>query len=306
MSLKFASDKNIKAADLTGKTAVVLGVADRESLAWAIARNLVQAGATVVVGYQHKFFSRVSLLLKEEPSIRGQRCDILNPDELEEFFQKFSRNGLDILVHSIAFGPVSIFTNPPSEVSASDFSETLEISAHSLAKVVRFSKPFLNPAASVVTLSFQASQRAMPFYGMMGVAKAALESLVRYLAVELGRDGVRVNAVSAGPVETLAALSEIVAIKRNPGILTQISDPGLRQVFEEMTTQLGQDSDEIEFAKACWRKIQEKFAQKSALTEILSADDVAQAVLFFASDASKKITGQILNVDCGYSACQWV
>ena len=291
---------------LTGKTAVVLGVADRESLAWAIARNLMLAGATVVIGYQHKFFSRVNLLLKEEPSIRGQRCDILNPDELEEFFQKLKENGLDVLVHSIAFGPISIFASPPSEVSAADFSETLEISAHSLAKVVRYAKPFLNPTASVITLSFQASQRAMPLYGMMGVAKAALESLVRYLAIELGRTGVRVNAVSAGPVETLAALSEIIALKRNPNALTQITDPGLRQVFEKMTATLGQDGDEMEFAKACWRTIQEKFAQKSALPEILSADDVAQAVLFFASDASKRITGQILNVDCGYSACQWV
>jgi enoyl-[acyl-carrier protein] reductase I len=292
---------------LFGKKAAVLGVADRESMAWAIAQSLQEAGASVTLGYQQKFLSRLQPLLEENPSLTAQRCDILNPDELEDFFYRFKDEGLDLLIHSIAYAPASVFTRCASEVSSTDFTETLEISTHSLAKVVGVAKPYFNTRASIITLSFQASQRAMPLYGIMGVAKAALESLVKYLALELGREKkIRINAISAGPIETLASLSEIIALKRDPQALKNQLDPLVHSIFEQVSTEYGESASELDFAKACWRRIQDRFASKSAIPESISAQDVADAALFLSSDASKKITGQTLYVDCGFSSCQWI
>jgi len=290
---------------LAGKTAVVLGVADRESLAWSIARTLQQQGAQVKVGYQQKFFSRVRKLLEEtqitDPQINGQKCDVLNPDELALFFQPYDSQGLDILVHAIAYGPPAVFTELPSDIHSSDFSETLEISTHSLAKVVHYARPYLKPWASVITLTFQASQRALPMYGMMGVAKAALESLVRYLALELGKDRIRVNAISAGPIETLASLSEVIAFQRSPEAIKKLPDGLLKSLMEKSSLK---ETDEFQSAKFYWEKIQDEFAKRSPIPEKLVAEDIAQSVLFFSSESSRKITGQVLNVDCGFSSCQ--
>jgi enoyl-[acyl-carrier protein] reductase I len=286
---------------LAGRTAAVLGVADRDSIAWTIARALKDAGANVIIGYQQKFLSRVKVLLDEEPSIRGQRCDVLNPVELESFFKQFQDTGLDLLVHSVAYGAPNTFTDYPSQVSSLDFTETLEVSSHSLAKVVRFSKPYLKPWSSIITMTFQASQRAMPMYGMMGVAKAALESMVRYLAVELGSERIRINAISAGPVETLAALSEVIAFQRNPEAQKKLS-PEYQNKFSRHFPD-SPERDELKCARACWNEIQNDFAQRSPIPERLAARDIANCALFFACDASKKVTGQILNVDCGFSAC---
>jgi enoyl-[acyl-carrier protein] reductase I len=290
--------------DLTGKTAAVLGVADKESLAWSIAKSLHESGAKVTIGYQQKFYSRVRQLLEEVPTIQGVRCDVLNPDEMETFFQSYEDEGLDILVHGVAYGPPSSFTESPSQISSPDFMETLEISTHSLAKVVGYARPYLRPWGSVMTLTFQASQRAMPLYGMMGVAKAALESLVRYLAVELGKDRIRINAISAGPVETLASLSEIIAFRRNPSALKNMPNPLLSTLFAEAAHETLSEEDELLFAKKCWDHIQQEFALRSAIPEKLNANDVADSALFLASHASKKMTGQVLYVDCGFSSCQ--
>jgi enoyl-[acyl-carrier protein] reductase I len=226
----------------------------------------------------------------------------MNPDEVENFFSLFKRTGLDVLVHGIAFGPETIFTELPSQVNSADFSETLETSVHSLSKIVRFAKPYLNPWASILTLTFQASQRAMPMYGLMGVAKAALESMVRYLAIELGKERIRVNAISAGPVETLAALSEIIAFRRNPEALNHLPTGMIHEIIQQSTS----GEDELQFAKKAWEKLQTEFAKRSPIPEILVADDIAQTVLYFASDLSRKVTGQILYVDCGFSACQLI
>jgi len=313
---------------LRGKTAVVLGVADRESIAWSIACELQKAGAQVTIGYQHKFYSRIHLLLKEEPSITGQRCDILNPDEVERFFQLFQETGIDVLVHSIAFGSPSVFTDEPSQVMSPDFSEMVEVSAYSLAKAVRYSKTYLEEGASVMALTFQASQRAMPMYGMMGVAKATLESLIRYLAVELGPRRIRVNAISAGPVETLAALHEVIAFRRSPESLNKLRSPWMSEIFQAVEEEFGREGgdepgtaagrtrtpapqsagelprfDDLEFARRCWSKIQAEFARRSAIPDRVDAKDIAQCAVFLASDGASKITGQVIHVDCGFSTC---
>lgn len=292
---------------MKNKVAVVLGVADRDSLAWSIAIALHQQGAKVFIGYQHQFYSRVRLLLEEYPEIRGQRCDVLKVEELQSFFSLFQETGIDVLVHSIAYGPMTAFTQQPSDVSSVDFSETLEISTHSLAKVVHFAKPFLNPWGSVMTLTFQASERAMPFYGMMGVAKAALESLVRYLAIELGARKIRVNAISAGPIETLAALSEIVYFRKNPELLKKQPPGVLSEVILSQNESVLESPDaELQNAKEIWKKVQAEFARKSAIQEILNAEDIAQTAVFLAGNFSRKITGQVVFVDCGYSTSQLV
>lgn len=286
---------------LAGKRVAVLGVADSQSLAWAIALELHRSGAQVIVGYQQKFFSRIRLLLEEYPAIQGQRCDVLIPDEVNSFFSDFCKPSqrLDGIVHSVAFGAPSLFTHPPSWVNSLDFGEALEVSAHSLAKVVHYARPYLNSWASVVTLTFQASQRAMPLYGTMGVAKAALESLVRYLALELGSQRIRVNAISAGPVETLAALSEIIALMRDPGALKTFR--GLDS-FKSLLNSSAEN--ELETAQKIWKSLQNEFAEKSAIPEKVHAQDIGETAAFLLSDASRKITGQVLNVDCGLSACQ--
>jgi enoyl-[acyl-carrier protein] reductase I len=300
---------------VTGKTVAVLGVADRESIAWHVACQLDEAGARVVVGYQQRFYSRVRLLLQERPSIQGQRADVLDGDELDAFFAHpaFAGGQLDGLVHSVAYGPPSVFSKPPSEVNVRDFTETLDISAHSLSRVVRHARPVLKAGGSVVTLSFLAAQRAMPLYGMMGVAKSALESLVRYLAVELGRDRIRCNVVSPGPIETLAALSELVALKRDPTALERLPSVRLREMLARHGMDLSTlkpsaepSEEDLAFARRVWREVQQEFADRSPIHDTVTAQDVADTVAFLLSDGSRKMTGQVLMVDCGFSSCLMV
>lgn len=288
--------------NLDGKSVAVLGVADESSIAWGIARAFAEHGARVSVGYQHRFFSRVRLLLREFPSIQGERCDVTRDEELAAFFDRFRQEGLDALVHAVAFGPPEIFTEYPSEVSAEAFAHTQEISTRSLATVVRHAKPHLREWASVITLSFQASTRAVPLYGMMGVAKASLESLLRYLAMELGPRRIRVNAISPGMVETPAFLGELLAFIRNPKAPACQRSAVLATAAEKFLQAGAQDQDEVCVAKAVARQLRETFSRKSAIEETVSQEDVADCAVFLASDFSRKITGQVIHVDCGLSS----
>jgi len=284
---------------LEGKNVVVLGVADESSLAWAIAKRFAEHGAHVFIGYQQKFFSRVRLLLLENPAVKGDRCDVLKDDEVTNFFAKFQGNPIDVLVHAIAFAPSEMFTDPPSDTTAEAFSQSLNISAHSLCKAVKFAKPSLRDWGSVITLTYQASERAEASYGLMGVAKSALESAVRYLALELGGRKIRVKAVSAGPVETVAATGIMAAFLRNP----QALDRQRARVFQAAIDMARAEGapDDLALAKSAWKHFQEIVAQRCAIEECISKEDVADCALFLASDYSRKITGQIVHVDCGLS-----
>lgn len=284
---------------LEGKNVVVLGVADESSLAWAIAKRFAEHGAHVFIGYQQKFFSRVRLLLLEKPDVKGDRCDVLKDDEITNFFARFQSNPIDVLVHAIAFAPSELFTEPPSDTTAEAFSQSLNISAHSLCKAVKFAKPSLRDWGSVITLTYQASERAEASYGLMGVAKSALESAVRYLALELGGRKIRVNAVSAGPVETVAATGIMGAFLRNP----QALDRQRARVFQAAIEKARAEGapDDLALAKSAWKHFQEMVAQRCAIEECISKEDVADCALFLASDYSRKITGQIVHVDCGLS-----
>jgi enoyl-[acyl-carrier protein] reductase I len=284
---------------LEGKNVVVLGVADESSLAWAIAKRFAEHGAHVFIGYQQKFFSRVRLLLLENPAVKGDRCDVLKDEEVTNFFAKFESNPIDVLVHAIAFAPTELFTEPPSDTTAEAFSQSLNISAHSLCKAVKFAKPSLRDWGSVITLTYQGSERAEASYGLMGVAKSALESAVRYLALELGGRKIRVNAVSAGPVETVAATGIMAAFLRNPQALDRQRARGFQAAIEMARAEGA--PDDLALAKSAWKHLQEIVAQRCAIEECISKEDVADCALFLASDYSRKITGQIVHVDCGLS-----
>ena len=286
---------------LSGRNAVVLGVADASSIAWGVARTLIRAGARVHIGYQQRFFSRVRLLIRDEPVASAERCDVLDDGELDAFFGRFRDDPIDVLVHAIAYAPAEAFTKPPSGVSAEAFAETLATSTHSLARVVRWAQPHLREWGSVITLSFQAASRAQPMYGTMGVAKAALEALVRYLAIELGERRIRVNAISPGPVETLSALGGPLAFVREPEALARQRGPGLRAALADARRAATGQQDEIALASSVWSFVQREFAARSAIDQPITHDDVGGCAAFLASDLSRKITGQVIHVDCGFS-----
>jgi enoyl-[acyl-carrier protein] reductase I len=288
--------------NLQDKNVVVLGVADETSIAWAIARAFAAHGARVWIGYQQKFYSRVRVLLRQHPGIDGQRCDVTDPEELQAFFARFADVPIDVLVHAIAFASPGLFTRPPSEAEPEAFGQSQHISAFSLATIVRHAKPHLRPWGSVITLSFQASERAEPMYGLMGVAKSALESLVRYLAIELGALKVRVNAISPGPIETPAAMGILMAFLGEPEKLASLRNDIALEALEAARRELGDEGDEVDIATAAWKHVQRAFAARSAIEEGISAEDVADCALFLGSDYSRKITGQVVRVDCGLSS----
>jgi enoyl-[acyl-carrier protein] reductase I len=285
---------------LEDKNVVVLGVADESSLAWAIAKRFSEHGARVVVGYQQKFFSRVRLLLLDNPGVQGDRCDVTKDEEITNFFARFHNNPIDVLVHAIAFAPNELFTEAPSDTSVEGFCQSLSISAHSLCKAVRFAKPNMRNWGSVITLTYQASERAETSYGLMGVAKSALESTVRYLALELGCRSIRVNAVSPGPVETVAATGIMASFVGNMDALDRQRNRVFRKAIE-MARADGEYPDQFALARAAWKHFQEIVAQRCAIEETISKEDVADCALFLGSDYSRKITGQLIHVDCGYS-----
>jgi len=296
------SDATDTGLALAGKHVVVLGVADPSSLAWSIAKAFAAHGARVRIGYQQKFFSRVRLLLADQPSIEGMRCDVTKADELAAFFGRFEQDPVDVLVHGVAYGPPEFFNAPPSHVTSAGYALGLEISSHSLSTIVRHASPYLREWSSVMTLTFQASQRAMPMYGTMGIAKAALEATVRYLALELGPRRIRVNAISPGPVQTVAALGEILAFLKEPDAAHHQRGQLTRLAVEAARAELGPgEHEDITIATAAWRHVQDDFAWRSALPDVISQEDVAGSALFLGSDLSRKITGQVLHVDCGLS-----
>ena len=190
---------------LKGKVALVMGVASEESIAWAIAQELSHQGARVIIGYQFRFHSRVMHLAPTLPHlIMYDRCDVLKDDEVKAFFAKI-HEPIDIVVHAIAFAPARAFEHRVVQTKDDDFSTALLTSAHSLAKLMNAARKHMPHGGSVIALSYLGGVRVAANYKLMGVAKAALEAYVRELAVDLGPQHIRVNAISAGPIRTLAA-----------------------------------------------------------------------------------------------------
>ncbi|MBV9355392.1 MAG: enoyl-ACP reductase [Chloroflexi bacterium] len=251
---------------LAGKRGVVFGVANRRSIAWAIAQALAREGAELAFTYQGE---RLEAGVRELAGTIGSAlvlpCDVTRDEDLDRVFDEIGASwpdGLDILIHSVAFAPPQTFERPFVETERADFRTALDISAYSLiataGRAVKLME--LRGGGSMVTMTFNASQRAYPNYNIMAVAKAALEAEVRYLAMELGPRNVRVNAISAGPVRTLAARS--------------ISGFTVMETHTE---------------------------KNAPLRRNIAAEDVANTALYLCSPLASNVTGQLLFVDAGYS-----
>ena len=199
--------KKASMINLAGKTVVVFGLANKRSIAWGIAQRLHEAGATLAICYQNE---RMKLeaqgLIDELPGASGFQCDVSNDAEIETVFaalqQKYSK--LDILVHAVAYAPAEDLRGDFVNTSREGFRIAHDVSVYSLIAVSRAAAPLMTESGSIMTLSFFGAEKVVPNYNVMGVAKAALEATVRYLAWSLGPKNIRVNAISAGPIKTLA------------------------------------------------------------------------------------------------------
>ena len=250
---------------LEGKTAFVFGVASEDSIASAICKQLAAAGATLYLGYQKRFMSRVFKLKDQLPAIAGfYPLDVASDATTKEFFTAFAAEnpGLkaDVLIHAIGFAPRSCFDRPVLFVEDDDINTAMTISANSLQRCLKHALPYLNPGSSTITLTYAASNRYVPSYGIMSMAKAALECWTRELACHLGPEGHRVNAISSGPIRTIAA----------SGI------PGFDRILDHVEA-------------------------NAPLRRNVDQNDVAGATLWLASPLAAGVTGQCIYVDAGYS-----
>ena len=191
---------------MKGKRGLIMGVANDRSIAWGIARALAGAGAELAFTYQGEAFGkRVAPLAESLGSDLLVDVDVTDDPSLDAAFARLADWGrLDFVVHAVAFSDKSELTGRFVNTSRANFKHSLDISCYSLIEVARRAAPLMTEGGSILTLTFDGSRRVMPFYNVMGVAKAALEASVRYLAADLGPDGIRVNAISPGPMKTLA------------------------------------------------------------------------------------------------------
>lgn len=248
---------------LEGKTAIVMGVANKRSIAWSIAQAWANAGAKLIFNYQgERLKGNVEKLVATiGDDVPCYPCDVTNDSELDDFFENVKKHTdkIDLVLHSLAFAPREALENEFIKTSRSAFSTALDISAYSLVAVSERAEKMMPSGGSIVSMTYLGSERVVPKYNVMGVAKAALEASTRYLAFDLGKKNIRVNCISAGPVQTLAARG--------------ISDFGLMMKHYEAKAPLG----------------------RSCTLEELGATGV-----FLASDGSSGITGQVIYVDGGY------
>jgi enoyl-[acyl-carrier protein] reductase I len=194
--------------NLAGKTAVVFGLANKRSIAWGIAQKLSAAGATLAICYQNeRMRAEAEDLINELPGASGFQCDVSVDSEIGTLFaalkDKYAK--LDILVHAVAYAPAEDLKGEFINTSREGFRIAHDVSVYSLIAVSRAAAPLMTEGGSIMTLTYYAAEKVVPNYNVMALAKAALESCVRYLAANLGPRNIRVNAISAGPIKTLAA-----------------------------------------------------------------------------------------------------
>jgi enoyl-[acyl-carrier protein] reductase I len=249
---------------LTGKKAVIFGVANEKSIAWAIAEAFRREGAELAFTYANDTLAKRVIPLAE--SVGADiilPCDVRSDDDIRNVFAEIGRRwgGIDILVHSIAFAGREELKGSFLNTSREGFATALEVSAYSLIALVKEAFPFMQERnGAVLTMTYYGGQKVFPNYNVMGVAKAALEASVRYLAEAVGPAGVRVNAISAGPLKTLAAA----------GV------GGFNQIAGHV-------------------------AEKAPLRRNITQEEVAGAALYLCSQLSRGVTGEIHFVDSGYN-----
>ena len=250
-----------------GKRGLVLGVANKRSIAWAIARRLAGAGAELAFTYQGgRIEKSVRELAESVSSPLVTECDVRSDEDVARVFSEVSEafdGGLDLLVHAVAFAAAEDLEGRFTDTPRDRFWMALDVSAYSLVSCARAAEPLMEArgGGSILTMTYLGGERAVPNYNVMGVAKATLDSSMRYLAWDLGAKNIRVNAISAGPVRTLAARS--IA-----GFTT------MEAIVEE----------------------------RSPLHRHVDADDVGAAAAYLLSDDAKNVTGTTLYVDSGYHA----
>jgi enoyl-[acyl-carrier protein] reductase I len=251
--------------DFTGKLGLIVGIANKRSISWAIAQATARRGARLALTYQGRFEEHVHELsgsLEQQPLILP--CDVSSDAEIDAVFARLDQEfgGLDFVVHGAAFAPRDEMLSPFLNTSRDGFRVALDVSAYSLIPLARGALPLMEKrgGGSIVALTHLGSERVFPNYNVMGVAKAALEATVRYLAADLGPRHVRVNAVSSGPVKTLAAA----------GI------PGFSNMLRI-------------------------HPERAPLRRNVETAEVGDAAAFLLSDAGRGITGEVLFVDGGYN-----
>ena len=247
---------------MAGKRGLVMGVANKRSIAWGIAKACADAGAELALTYQGEALKkRVEPLAEELGAIVAGHCDVTEAATIDGVFatleQKWGK--IDFLVHAIAFSDKDELTGRYVDTSSENFARTMDISVYSFTAVAQRAEKLMTDGGSMVTLTYYGAEKVMPHYNVMGVAKAALEASVKYLAVDLGAKGIRVNAISAGPIKTLAA--------------SGIGD--FRYILK-------------------WNEY------NSPLKRTVTIDEVGDSTMYLLSDLSRGVTGEVHHVDSGY------
>jgi enoyl-[acyl-carrier protein] reductase I len=248
----------------TGKTGLVMGVANDRSIAWAMSEALAAEGAELA--YTHlpgpSSLRRVSRLVEKHHPKLLQSCDVQRDEDIAALFEAVRQTygKLDFLIHAIAFAPPDELRKPYLQASRQGWHLAMDISAYSLVAVCRHAAPLMPAGGAIATISYFGGEKVMPGYNLMGVCKAALEHSVRYLAWDLGRQGIRINALSAGPMRTLSSAG--------------ISD------FDQM---------------------QDHAARKACLGRNVQFEELGATGLYLLGPMSSGVTGETIHVDCGYS-----
>lgn len=247
---------------MAGKRGLILGVANNRSIAYGIAKACVDHGAEIALTYQGEAFKkRVEPLAEELGAHVVGHCDVTDSESLDTVFENVAKlwDRLDFVVHAIAFSDKEELTGRYVETTRDNFLRTMDISVFSFTTIAKRAEPLMTNGGSMLTLTYYGAEKVMPHYNVMGVAKAALEASVRYLAVDLGAKGIRVNAISAGPIKTLAA--------------SGIGD--FRYILK-------------------WNEY------NAPLKRTVSPEEVGDSGLYFLSDLSRGVTGEVHHVDSGY------
>jgi enoyl-[acyl-carrier protein] reductase I len=247
----------------TQRTAVIFGLANKRSIAWAIAQKLHEAGWRLAITYQNERLEQEAKdLITDLPGADGFMCDVTSDEQIAALFEKLKEKygTLDGLVHSVAYAPAEELKGEFVNTTREGFRIAHDISVYSLVAVARAAAPLMTNGGGIVTMTYYGAEKVVPKYNVMGVAKAALEATVRYLANDLGPKGIRVNAISAGPIKTLAARG-----------IAQFSD------------------------------MLKSHAERAPLKRNVDPAEVGGTAVFLLSPAGAGITGETVYVDCGYN-----
>ena len=248
---------------LKNKKGIIFGVANDHSIAWGIAKKLSENGAEVAITYQNDtFLKRVKPLAEKINSKLIIECDFSKENSIIKCFEKVQEEfkSIDFVIHAAAFSDKNELNGKYLNTSKENFINTLNISCYSFTQISKIASKIMNEGGSLLTLTFYGSNKVMPNYNVMGIAKAALETSVKYLSVDLGAQNIRVNAISAGPMRTLAGAA-------------------------------------ISNAREVYNFTQEN----SALKRNVDLDEIGKSALYFVSDLSQSVTGEIHYVDCGFN-----